>query len=221
VRGHVEAAHKKKTGLIVHLTHERITDDEADALPASAAVAASAAAAVTAPASSPPPGDLVLAGAQGRAYYRADAAQHPRGTPKVLQEGDSAMAAGGLRHVGDFTPADSPGDTIRAYLSEDHTVVAIFYLSARAVGGYQLFCLLDGDALVSASSAFVVQVTKRRFFADFLQNVDPPTLHAALLARRAKLAKKYGPPVALEPTLEACVGVWEGHFARLQTSATE
>jgi len=219
VRGHVEAAHKKKTGLVVHLTHETITDDDGDAATPSAAVRAAASVAV--PASSPQFGDLILAGAQGRAYYRADAARHPRGTPKVLQDGDSAMAAGGLRHVGDFTPGDTPGDTIRAYLSEDHTVVAIFYLSARAVGGYQLFCLLEGDALVSASSAFVAPITKRRFFADFLQNVGPATLHAALLARRAKLAKKYGQAATLEPTLEACVGVWEGHFARLQTSATE
>jgi len=215
VRSHVDAATKKKVGVVIHLTSEVVTDD--DDIASSGTNRESVVASAATPTSSRPPGDLVLAGKSGRTYYRADASKHPRGTPKLLQDADSAMAKAGLHLVGDCTPGSSPGDTIRIYLSGDHTVVAIFYLSEHAVGGYQLFSQLKEDALVSASNAFVVQVTKRRFFAEFLQNVDPTTLHTALLARRAKLVKKHGEPVALAPTLEACVGVWEGHFARLQS----
>jgi len=215
VRGHIEAARKTKAGVVIHLTHEVVTDD--DEVAPSDTNNENAVASPETPTSSLPPGDVVLVGKSGRTYYRADASNHPRGTPKVLREADSAMAKAGLHPVGDFTPGSDPGDTIRTYLSGDHTVVAIFYLSEHAVGGYQLFSQLKEDALVSASNAFVVQVTKRRFFAEFLQNVDPTTLHTALLARRAKLVKKHGPPVAFAPTLETCVGVWEGHFARLQS----
>lgn len=161
VRAHIAAAKMQRTGIVIHLAHETVTDDDAAEPPNEAAVV-------------PPP-------LPGRVRATASAPTSPKTTP----------------------------------WSQSSTLVNTRW------GGYQLFCQLEGDALVSASNAFVLEVKKRRFFADFLQNVDPATLRTALLARRAKLAKKHGKPVPVEPTLEACVAVWEGHFARLQISARE
>jgi Domain of unknown function (DUF1877) len=207
VREHIAALTKEKAGVVIHLTEDTITDedDAAPALPAD-------------PPPEPPPrplGDLVLKGSGGRTYHRADATEHPLGTPDVLGRADAAMAKAGLHWVGDFTPGATPGDTIRTYMSDDGTVAAIFYLSKR-VGGFQLFSNLSGDAMVSASSAFLLEVKKHKFFAEFLQNKDPETLNTALLARRAKLEKKHGKPVPIDRRLEATVGVWEAYIHRLE-----
>ena len=45
------------------------------------------------------------------------------------------------------------------YMSDDGTVVAIFYLSKR-VDGFQLFSNLSDEAMVSASNAFLLEVSR-------------------------------------------------------------
>lgn len=119
--------------------------------------------------------------------------------------------------LGAFAVSDEPTDTIRAYLSRDRTVVAIQYLSALAVGGTQFLCRLEGDALVVASNAFVLEFKKAGYFAEFLQNVEPAALHAAVLTRRVKLAEKHGRPVTLAADLESAARLWEEQRTRLAT----
>ena len=53
------------------------------------------------------------------------------------------------------------------------------------------------------ASAFVLEVKRHKFFAEFLQNQDPDALHAALLARRAKLTKKHGTPLPIDRDVSA------------------
>lgn len=211
VRDHIATATANGSGLLIHLTEQTITDDDDE--PASRPVAAAPVSAAA------PLGDLLFEGEGGRSYHRADATHHPLGTPEVLRPADDAMAKAGLRWVGDFTPGADPGDTIRTYLSDDGTIAAIFYLSKR-VGGFQLFSQLTGDAMVSASNAFLLEVKKHKFFAEFLQDKDPETLSTALIARRAKLEKKHGTPVSIDRSIEATAGVWEAFVRRLERRTT-
>ena len=134
----------------------------------------------------------------------------------MITAADAAMAAAGFHPVGEFNTSDDPDAHVRCYLSADGTVAAYCYASERAAGLYLLYSLLEGDALVAASGGFITEIKKRRFFADFLQSKDPKTLHEALVARRAGLEKRHGKAVAQPDTLEACVALWEGKFARLR-----
>ena len=54
-----------------------------------------------------------------------------------------------------------------------------------------------------------------QFFGATLSRGTPDALHASVLERRAKLGKKYGAPVVLEPTLAAAAGLWELECAKL------
>jgi hypothetical protein len=160
-----------------------------------------------------PAGEVFFTGEPGRAYYRADAAAHPSGKPAALRAVDAAMKRARMRHVGDMITPDDPTDVLRGFVSEDGTVAAILYLSNYGVGGYRFYSRLN-DALVVSSDAFIVQMTKFGFFADFLQGAEPAKLHDAVIARRKKLEKKYGKPVVLEPALAAVAGAWEEQHIR-------
>jgi hypothetical protein len=66
----------------------------------------------------------------------ADASTHPKATARILGGIQSDMKQSGYSVTGDFTTSDNPGDTIRCFISDDRTVIAIKYISTYAVGGY-------------------------------------------------------------------------------------
>jgi hypothetical protein len=83
------------------------------------------------------------------------------------------------------------------------------------VGGYRFFSKLEDGALVVSSGAFIREAKKVNYFAHFLQNQPPAALHAALLARRAKLEKKHGKPVTFAADLITAARLWEEQNTRL------
>ncbi|MGH7676083.1 MAG: hypothetical protein ACREMV_12500 [Gemmatimonadales bacterium] len=208
----VAATKKKKLGLVIHLENEAYDDTEPDPPPPPPPPPPSSAPEVAKPAPRPS-GDVIFTGEPGRAYFKADAAAHPSGKPAALRAVDAAIKRARMRHVGDMITPDDPTDVLRGFISEDGTVTAILYLSNHGVGGYRFYSRLK-DALVVSSDAFIVQMTKFGFFADFLQGAEPAKLHEAVIARRKKLEKKHGKPVVFEPTLAAVAGAWEEQHVR-------
>jgi hypothetical protein len=211
VRNMVAKARKQKLGLVVHFESEPFDDTDLEA-----PQAASAPETVTRAAR--PAGEIFFTGEPGRAYFKTDAAAHPKGTLEALRGVDLAMERAGMRHVGDMITPDDPTDVLRSFVSEDGTVVAILYLSDYGVGGYRFYSRLT-DALVASSDAFIVEMKKFGFFADFLQGAEPARLHEAVIARRKKLEKKYGKPAVFDPTLAAVAEAWEAQHVRCRKGA--
>lgn len=208
VREFLLARKRDRKGVIIYLKAElAFTEDESEEVPAPPPRPA--------PAPAPPPADVVLVGSHGTHYARGDASAHPAIPPKLLRQVDTALTQLGYRHVGDFSMAPST-DVLRAYLSDDRTVVAIAYLSELGWGSTTCLAPLAGDALVAASDAFVMEIKKVKLFAASLSGAKPAALHASVLERRPQLAKKHGAPVALPPTLAAAVGVWASYGAKFQ-----
>jgi hypothetical protein len=201
---------RRREGLIVHFENEAYDDAEPDS---PSELDSPPAAPETAGPAAPPPGDVIFASEPGRRYFKADAAAHPSGKPAALRAVDAAMTRAKMRHVGDIITPDDPTDVLRGFVSQDGTVVAILYLSNFGVGGYRFYSRLK-DALVVSSDAFIVQMKKFGFFADFLQGAEPATLHDAVITRRKTLEKKHGKPIVFEPTLAAVASAWEEQHLR-------
>jgi len=201
------ARQRDRKGVIIYLKEElAFTEEEDEATPPTPAPPA--------PAPVQPPGDIVLVGADGRHFTRSDASAHPNATRKMVREADAATARLGYRHVGDF--AASGLDVLRAYMSEDRTVVAIAYFSDRGLGSWTFLAPLQGGALVVASDAFTQEIRKVELFGATLSRANPATLHASVLERRAPLGRSHGAPVVLEPNLAAAAGVWDSYGAKYQ-----
>jgi hypothetical protein len=211
VRDMVAKTRKQMLGLIVHFE----TEPYDDTAPEPPRVPAAPETAREAPR---PSGEVFFTGEPGRAYFKADAAAHPSGKPEALRAIDAAMDRASMRHVGDMITPDDPTDVLRSFVSEDHTVVAILYLSDYGVGGYRFYSRLP-DALVASSNTFIVEMKKFGFFADSLQGAEPARLHEAVVARRQKLEKKHGTAVVFEPTLAAVAGAWEEQHVRCRRGA--
>jgi hypothetical protein len=210
IRDMVAKTRKRKLGLVIHFETEPYDDTQREPPRAPASGAAKAA--------PRPSGETFFTGEPGRAYIRADAAAHPSGTADALRAVDAAMERAGMRHVGDMVTPDDPTDVLRGFVSKDATVVAILYLSDYGVGGYRFYSRLP-DALVASSDAFIVEMKKFGFFADFLQGAEPAGLHDAVVARRGKLEKKHGKPAVFEPTLAGVAGAWEEQHVRCRKGA--
>jgi hypothetical protein len=163
-----------------------------------------------------PPGKPLFTGVEDNRYHEADASKHPKVSTEILRDIDAEMKASGYSVTGDFTTSENPDHTIRCYISDDRTVIAIKYISAHAVGGYRFYSKLDDGSLVVSSDAFIREVKKAGYFADFLQNQPPAALHAALLARRAKLEKKRGKAIVFADDLVTAANMWEEQRTRLE-----
>lgn len=208
VRDLARATSRAKQGLLVYFDTQPYDDSEdADAASASPRPAEPE------PEPAPHGGAVVFRGEDGRLYAEADESALPAGARQALPARDAAMAAAGMRYVGNVHPPDAPADVLRAFVSDDRTLGAVLYLSARGVGGCCFYSRLP-EGLVASSSAFIVQMAKFGFFADFLQDAPPARLRKAVVTRRAKLQKTLGLPIALEPTLAAVASLWEEQHVR-------
>jgi hypothetical protein len=127
-----------------------------------------------------------------RSLLHADASTHPKATARILGGIQSDMKQSGYSVTGDFTTSDNPGDTIRCFISDDRTVIAIKYISTYAVGGYRFFSKLENGALVVSSDAFIREAKKVNYFADFLQNQAPAALHVAVLGAERSWKRNTG-----------------------------
>jgi hypothetical protein len=125
------------------------------------------------------------------------------------------MKALGYSVVGDFTMSDDPGDTLRCFISDDRTVIAIKYISAYAVGGYRFFSKLENDALVVSSDAFIREFRKVKYFADLLQNHPAAALHEAVLKRRTRLKQHHGAPARFDADVVTAARLWDDQNTRL------
>jgi hypothetical protein len=63
-------------------------------------------------------------------YHESDASKHPKASTEILRDIDAEMKASGYSVIGDFATSENPDHTIRCYISEDRTVIAIKYISA-------------------------------------------------------------------------------------------
>lgn len=210
VRDFLVACKRDRKGVVFCQKEEvAFTEEEHDA-----SSAAPRAPGPPAPAPAQPVGAVVLIGDEGRWYTRADASAHPKATPKMLRDADAATAKLGYRHVGDFAAEGT--DVLRAYVSEDGTVVAIAYFSDLGLGSWTLLGRLEGEALVLASDAFTQEVKKVKLFGLSLSKAKPAALHASVLERRASLAKSHGAPVVLESNLRSAAHAWDSYGLKLR-----
>ena len=197
------------SGLLIHFEAYTIEDDDPEPEARTA---------------QPPPdsstggtlGRLLFTGVEDNRYHEADASKHPKASSEILRDIDAEMKAIGYSVTGDFTTSDNPDHTIRCYISDDRTVIAIKYISAYAVGGYRFYSKLEDGSLVVSSDAFIREFKKAGYFADFLQNQPPTALHAAVLARRAKLEKTRGKAVPFDADLVTAARLWEEQRTRLE-----
>jgi uncharacterized protein DUF1877 len=205
VRDFLMARKRDRKGVVIYQKEEvAFTEEEDEATPA-----APKAPAPPAPAAAQAVGAVVLIGDKGRWYTRGDAAAHPKATPNTLRDADAATARLGYRHVGDFAAEGT--DVLRAYVSEDGTVVAIAYFSDLGLGSWTFLGRLEGGALVVASDAFTQEVKKVKLFGLSLSKATPAALHASVLERRALLVKSHGAPVVLESSLRSAAHAWDSY----------
>ena len=162
------------------------------------------------------PTGTIFTGGGGRYYTRADASSLVLGS--LLQQVDADLTGLGYSHVGDFTgvhPALA-GGVARSFLSSDRTSAAFVLMSAeRGVASTAFSSRLPGDALVQVSDAFMLEKKKMKFFASTVSRGTPAVLHAALLDRRRALEGKHGAAVAIAPTLEALVELFELYWSKI------
>jgi uncharacterized protein DUF1877 len=150
--------------------------------------------------------DLILEGAEGRLYERAQAPPPTAATASHHAE----LAALGYQPLGDLRILPLLADGIvRTYRSQDGTVTAAAIIGYGRVASTTFFSLLAKDALVVASDAFVVDKTKRRLFSQVVSRGTPAQLDTALRERRAGLEKKFGAPVTPEATIASAAEIWE------------
>jgi hypothetical protein len=196
-------------GLLIHLDTETLEDEPVEFDVASPEPEDDG---VPAPAS--PLGTLLYRGAE-RTYHASDASKHPKATAEALAAIDSEMRALGYSVVGDFTMSDDAGDTLRCFVSDDRTVIAIKYISSYAIGGYRFFSKLEDDALVVSSDAFIREFRKVNYFADLLQNHPAAALHDAVVKRRRKLQQHHGAPVSFDADVVTAAQIWDDQNTRL------
>jgi hypothetical protein len=201
---------KARKGVLVVMTFKAapVVEDEAEEAGTEAGTEGEAEAEEVEPEPAPKglPTDLILEGAEGRLYERAQA---PPSTPATASH-EAALAALGYQPLGDLRILPLLADGIvRIYRSQDGTVTAAAIIGYGRVASTTFFSLLAKDALVVASDAFVVDKTKRRLFSKVVSRGTPAQLDAALRERRAGLEKKFGAPITPEATLAAAAEIWE------------
>jgi hypothetical protein len=198
------------SGLLIHFEAYTIEDDDDPGPEAPTAQEPPASA------TGGPLGKLLFTGVEDNRYHEADASKHPKASTETLRFIDAEMRTIGYSVTGDFTTSENPDHTIRCYIAADRLVIAIKYISAHAVGGYRFYSKLEDGSLVVSSDAFIREFKKAGYFADFLQNQPPAALHAAVLARRAKLEKKRGKAVPFDADLVTAARLWEEQRTRLE-----
>jgi len=205
VRAFLMEARTRGHGAIVYFAHEGELPEESGPTPAT---------------TEPEPSKLVarslVAGGKGRAYFETDAAKDIGIAPDVLKKVDADAATIGYSHVGDIlAPIYGAGGGLRAYLAKDRTAAAIAFLSvARGFGSWTFLSLLEGDALVGASDAFMQTVKKTKLFGLSMSRSGPAELQASVLQRREELRARFGAPRILEGDLKSIAEIWESYASR-------
>lgn len=198
---------KKKSGALVYMLHEGEVPPRAEPRPAPAAK--------TPEAPAPPAGEPILKGLKDRVYFATDAASNAAIPKEAIRKADGALASAGYRPVGDFkSNREEADDAIRGYVAEDGLSAAVAFLSSRGLGSFTFLSLLEDNSLVGASDAFMLPVKKTKFLGLSISRGDAPTLHASVVERREKAAKKSGPPVPVKPDLKSVVELWESLASR-------
>jgi len=199
---------KARKGVLVVMTFKAapVVEDEGEEAGPEGGTEAEAEEVEPEPAPKVVPTDLILEGAEGRLYERAQA---PPPTAATASH-DAELASLGYQPLGDLRILPLLADGIvRIYRSQDGTVTAAAVIGYGRVASTTFFSLLAKDALVVASDALVIDKTKRRLFSKVVSRGTPAQLDAALRERRAGLEKKFGAPVTPEATLASAAEIWE------------
>jgi hypothetical protein len=161
----------------------------------------------TEPAVSSGQGAVLLAGAKGRRYERAE------GKPQKAL--DETFAGLGYRPLGDMAILPVlEGGVVRTYRADDGMAVAACIIGPERVASTTFLALLGNDTVLVVSDAFVLEKVKKRMFATTMSRGTPAELDATLRERRATLEKKHGAPVVMPPELVSAAKAWEAWWAK-------
>ena len=192
-------------GVAIVMTLEPAPDDEAEETPAVAPPAPPVQPAEPAAPSSQ--GAVLLAGAKGRRYERAE------GKPQEAL--DRTFAALGYRPLGDMAILPVlAGGVVRTYRADDGMAVAACIIGPERVASTTFLALLGKDTVLVVSDAFVLEKVKKRVFATMMSRGTAAELDATMRERRATLEKKHGAAVVMPPELVSAAKAWEAWWAK-------
>ena len=191
-------------GVAIVMTLEPVPEDGEEETPAVTPPAPVQAKEPAAPSSQ---AEILLAGAKGRWYERA------QGEPQKAL--DETLALLGYRPLGDMAILPVlAGGVVRTYRAADGKAVAACIIGPDRVASTTFLALLGKDTVLVVSDAFVLEKVKKRVFATSMSRGTPAELDAALRERRAALEKKQGAPVVMPPELVSAARAWEAWWAK-------
>jgi hypothetical protein len=191
-------------GVAIVMTLEPAPDDDEEETPA---VTPPAPIQPKQPGPSSSQGEVLLNGAKGRTYERAE------GRPQ--KELDETFARLGYRPLGNMAILPVlAGGFVRAYRADDGMAVAACIVGPERVASITFFALLSKGAVLVVSDAFVLEKVKKRVFATSMSKGTAAELDATMRERRAALEKKQGTPVLMPPELVSAAKAWEAWWGK-------
>jgi hypothetical protein len=153
------------------------------------------------------PGAVILTGANGRAYERAER--------QALAGLDEMFAQLGYQPLGDMVVLPLLADGIvRTFRADDGKAIAACVGTTDRVASTTFLALLEKGAVLVISDAFVLEKPKKRVFATSMSTATPAELEAKLRERRAALEQKYGAPVIMADELTSAAQAWEAWWGK-------